>query len=130
MSSRTTLRPHQVITNGSMASDITSQPTILQSLTGASYSLSWSGTSPLGVVSVETSNDYSLNPDGTVNNAGTWNPIELSLGGTAVTSIPVSGSTGKGFIDIQKINGYAIRLFYDRTSGVGTLNSVIVGKVS
>jgi hypothetical protein len=113
-----------------MSADITSQVIVLQSLSGASYSLSWSGSSPVGDVIVEGSNDYSIDAQGNVSNAGTWIPLELNYGGQAVTAIPLSGNTGKGLIDITKTMIYAIRVFYDRTSGTGTLNVVFNGKVA
>ena len=130
MSTRTRFAPYSVITNQSMAADITSAATVLQSITGVSYALSWSGSTPVGTAAVQVSNDYALNPDGSVHNAGTWTTIELSLNGSAVSSIPITGNTGSGFIDVEKTMAYAIRLFYDATSGSGTLNAVIMGKVS
>ncbi len=130
MSTRTHLPPQPVIVAGDMSDDITSDPTILQSMTGASYSLSWTGTSPVGTAAIEVSNDYALNGDGTVKNAGTWNVLTLDLNGTPVSSVPVTGNAGTGFIDIRKTMAYAIRLVYTSTSGIGTLDAVFVGKVS
>lgn len=131
MSTRTTLRPYSVITNESMAADITSEVTILQSITGVSYAVSWSGTTPVGTLAVQCSNDYSINQDGTVNNSGTWIPMYVSInGGAPAASISISGNTGKGIIELERTNVYAIRLFYDAGSGVGTFNATIVGKVS
>lgn len=125
MSSRTQLGPHLVITNGDMSqASIISEVTIIQKLSLASYGVSWAGSSPVGVITVEVSNDYSLNPDGSENNAGTWNALPLS--GTAA----VSGNTGNGFIDIDAQAGYALRLVYTRTSGTGSLQATVVGKVS
>jgi len=138
MSTRTGLHPQIVIpspqgspANGaSMAANITSAPTILQSLTGISYSLSWTGSSPVGTASVQVSNDFSLNPNGTVNNAGTWTTLELQVNGSPVSSIPVSGNTGTAFIDIQKTMAYAIQLVYTAASGTGTLQAICVAKVA
>lgn len=125
MSSRTQLNPHLVITNGDMSqASIISEVTIIQKLSLASYGVSWAGTSPVGVITVEVSNDYSLNSSGTVSNAGTWNQLPLS--GTAA----VSGNTGNGFIDIDAQAGYALRLVYTKTSGTGSLQATVVGKVS
>jgi hypothetical protein len=137
VSTRTGLRPQQVIpspqgspANGNaMATNITSAPTILQSLSMCSYSLSWAGSSPVGTVSVEASNDYSLLPNGLVNNAGTWNVMTLNYGGSAVTTIPISGNTGSGLIDITDTACYAIRLIYTATSGTGALTVLINCKV-
>lgn len=131
MSSRTTLRPYSVITNGAMVGDITSLVTILQSITGVSYQLSWSGSTPVGAASVQVSNDYALNADGqTVRNAGTWTTLEINVNGTPATSAPITGNTGSGFIDVEKTIAYAIRLVYTHTSGTGSLQATINGKVS
>lgn len=138
MSTRTNLRPQIVIpspqgspANGaSMAGNITSAPTVMQSLSQCSYSLSWSGSTPVGTVSVECSNDFSLNPNGTVLNAGTWNIMTLNYGGSAVTTVPVSGNSGNGFIDILDTAAYAVRLIYTAGSGTGTLQVIFNGKVS
>jgi hypothetical protein len=138
MSTRTNLRPQIVIpspqgspANGnSMATNITSAPTILQSLSKCSYSVSWTGTSPVGAVSVQVSNDYSLNPNGTTNNAGTWNTLAFEYNGSLVTSIPITGNSGSGLIDILETSAYAIQLVYTATSGVGTMQAIINGKVA
>lgn len=131
MSTRTNLRPCSVITNGSMAASLTSSPTVLQSLTKVSYSAAWSaGSTPVGTISVQVSNDYVPNADGTSNSSGTWNTVPLLLSdGTTATSVAVSGNTGNGFVDVVT-GAYACRLIYTRASGSGTLNVVVVGKVS
>lgn len=129
MSTRTTLRPHAVIVNGDMSADITSQVTILQSLTICSYAFSWAGTSPVGTISIEASNDYSVDAQGNVLNAGTWNILPLSVSGSTVTSAPITGNTGNGAIDIDTNGLYAIRSKYTFTSGIGVLQGTIVGKV-
>lgn len=130
MSSRTNLRPEPVMNASSMAADITSTPTILQSLTGVGYAVSWTGSTPIGTLSVQASNDYSLYPNGTVNNSGTWTTIYLNVNGTPSTTIAVSGNTGNGFIDIDKTMAYAIRLIYTRSSGTGSMTAVVNCKVS
>ncbi len=137
MSTRTSLRPQVVIPSlqadppsvSSMAADITSAPTLLQSLTMVNYALTWTGTSPIGTVSVQASNDCVVDSGGGVS-GGTWNPLPLDLNGVTVTSIPLTGNTGKGMIDIDGLAAYAVRLFYDRTSGVGDLTVTVTGKVS
>ncbi len=137
MSTRTTLRPQTVIpsaqaspaSTGDMSADITSAPTILQSLTMVNYAVSWTGTSPVGTVSVEASNDCTVNAEGGVS-GGTWNPLPLDLNGVTVTTIPVTGNTGNGMIDIDGLAAYAVRLKYTFTSGVGTLTVVVTGKVA
>lgn len=124
MSSRPLLQPQQVITNGNMSGNITSMVTIISNLSMMSYSYSWSGTSPSGTVSVEVSNDYSQNGDGTVKNSGTWTALVLS------NSPAVSGNTGNGQIEIEQLGAYAIRTKYTFISGVGTLQAFYKAKVS
>lgn len=127
---RTTLRPNPVILNGSMAAaTITSSATILQSLTMLNYAVKWTGTAPVGTLKVQASDDYSLNQDGTINNAGTWNDIPLDVSGALVTSIPITGNADNGMIDIVGLAAYAVRLLYTKTSGTGTFNAIVSGKV-
>lgn len=119
-----------VIVNGDMTLTLLSQITITQKLSMMSYAVSWAGVSPVGTISVQVSNDYSENVDGTVKNVGTWNILPLTVGGIQVSSVPVTGNTGNGFIDIDQIGGYAIQLVYTPTSGTGTLQAVYNAKVS
>lgn len=105
----------------SMATNITSSPTIVQDMYAGSYGLVWTGTSPVGTVSVQGSNDFSLNAEGAVAVAGTWNTLTLNYQGSAVTTIPITGNSGNGLIDITATGIYAIRLIYTAGSGVGSL---------
>jgi len=131
MASRPNIRQYPVIVNQSMASNITSAVTIITNLTMASYTFSWVGTTPVGAVSIQASNDYTLGPDGvTVINAGTWNTLPLAISGSLVSSAPVSGNTGNGEIDMCDLAAYAIRAVYTPTSGTGTLNATINCKVA
>lgn len=109
---------------------ITSTVSIIQNLSMLSYALSWAGTAPIGVVTVQVSNDYTQNGAGVVQNAGTWTTLQFSYNGSVVSSIPVTGNTGTGFIDIDALAAYAMRLVYTKTSGTGTLQAVINGKVA
>lgn len=124
MSSRSILAPFSVITNGSMSTSLISKVTIMQHMSMLSYDISWAGTAPVGVITVQVSNSYSINPDGSVKNAGSWTTLTLS------SPTNVSGATGNGFIDIDATAGYACRLVYTRTSGTGLLNVIVNGKVT
>lgn len=130
MSTRTVLRPHPVIVNGDMSGDLVSDVTILQSLSGASYEISWSGSSPVGTVSVQVSDTYSLNPDGTEANAGIWTSVYMNVNGVASQTIAVSVNTGSIFADVTKTIAYAIRVIYTRVSGTGTMQATVSGKVA
>jgi hypothetical protein len=122
MASRPFLKPHAVIDDGDMSGDITSAVSVINQISGVSYAYSWSGTSPVGTITAEVSNDYSLDAAGNVANAGTWNALP-GLSGA------VSGNTGVGFFDPIITSAYAIRTVFTRTSGTGTLQATIVAKV-
>lgn len=131
MSTRTTLRPAPVITAGDMSqASITSAVTVLQSLSNLSFEVSWTGTSPVGALALQVSNSYSVNASGAVQTAGTWTAVPLEVSGSEVTSIPISGGTGNGFIDVTLNAGYAMRLVYTKGSGTGTLSALVTGKVA
>jgi len=130
MSDRPIIKPTPVISAQSMASSITGTPTIMLRMSMASYSFSWSGTSPVGTISIQVSDDYAEDSAGKVSNAGTWNSLPLSLSGSLVTSIPVSGNTGQGFVDVDSLSAYAIRPIYTAASGTGSLTALVSGKVS
>lgn len=138
MSTRPQFNPYIVIPNalaqpantGSMAANIISAPTIVQKLSMISYQASWAGTTPVGTISVQLSNDFSLNADGSIHNAGTWTTMTFNYNGSPATSVPVTGNTGNGMIDIDATGAYAIRLVYTAGSGTGTLQVTIAAKVS
>lgn len=131
MAFRPQIGPLPVILNGDMSSaSLTSLPTIIQKISMLSYSYSWVGSSPVGSVSIQVSNDYSLDSNGKTLNTGTWNTITFQSAGSAVTSIAVSGNADNGGIDVFQTGFYAIRTVYARVSGTGTLQALLNGKVS
>lgn len=121
MSSRPQFNPYPVMSAASMGADIISSVTIVQKLSMISYSATWSGSSPVGTLAVEISNDYSKNAQGVVSNAGNW---------TVLTSSAVSGNSGTIFFDVVQTAGFAIRLHYTRTSGSGSITATINAKVA
>lgn len=129
MSTRTVLRPNILLTLN-LASTVASQPTILQSLSLVNYAISWTGTTPVGTLALETSSDYQIAPSGTVINAGTWNIAPLGVNGAYATSIAISGNTGVGTIDVLQTGTYAVRLLYTAASGTGTMTIIVSGKVA
>lgn len=129
MSTRTGLRPQVVLNAGAMVGNLTSAPTILQSLSKVSYQAKWTGTSPVGTLSVQGSLDYSLNSNGTVANAGTWSTLSLDYNGSIVTTIPVSGNSGNVMIDLTT-GIYALRVIYTAGSGTGSLTITVNAKVA
>lgn len=116
--------------SGSMAANITSAPTLLGGISVCSYSFSWAGTSPIGTISIQGSNDYALNPAGQVDVAGTWNTLYVNYQGNAVTTVPVSGNTGTGLIDLGVTGIRALRAIYTAGSGTGTMTCIFNGRVT
>ena len=110
----------------STASNITGPATIIQFLPGISYEVSWTGTT-LGTISVQVSNSFRQNADGTIANAGNWTTLPTtSFSG----NYPVpSGSPGSGMLDVVGTEVYAVRLVYTRTSGSGTFTAICCAKV-
>lgn len=115
-----------IVFNQSMASQVISPVTIIQTMPGLSYDIAWTGT-PVGTFAVQVSNTYSENLDGSVRNAGNWNTIPSSAF-QGVYPTP-SGSAGNGFLDVTVTQAYAVRLVYNPTSSTGTLTVVTSGNV-
>lgn len=123
MASRPILSPFAVIEDGDMSGNIISEVTIIQNTSAIGYDISWSGTGLSGTFSVQTSNTYTKNADGSEGNPGNWTTIPLSVTPT------VSTDTGSGYINVVAIAGYAMRLVYSATGGTGVLNALVCGKV-
>lgn len=119
-----------VVENGNLAANITSDVTLIPKLSMVSYGYSWSGSSPSGTVIVEVSNDYTVDAQGNVLNAGTWNTLPFTdSAGDTVTSFAISGNTGVGFLEVVT-GAYAIRTTYTASSGTGTLQVTLNSKVA
>lgn len=115
-----------------MVNHLTGSATIVQKISMLSYQFVWTaGSSPIGTIGVQVSNDYALDSTGTVSVAGTWSTYYfLVSAGTYATSISVSGSTGNAIIELPTLSFYAVRPIYTRSSGSGTLNVILNGKVA
>ncbi len=113
-----------------MSGNIISSPFFLNDQAGCSFGFSWSGSSPVGTISIQGSNDYAVPAvNGKIANPGTWNTLTLNYGGSAVTSVPVSGNTGNGIIDVTITAIYAVRAVYTSVSGTGKLIATLFCKV-
>lgn len=129
MSDRPYVKPNPVLTNGDMSGNLTSSPSALAQKSMVSYGVSWVGSSPEGTISIQCSNDYSQNSNGSTLNAGTWSTMTVLYNGALVTTVPVSGNTGSGMIDITATSVYATRLIYTAGSGTGTMQVLLTAKV-
>ena len=123
MASRPLIKPFQVITNGDMSANIISEVTIVDNISAISYDISWSGTTPVGAISVQVSNTYKENANSSAFLVpGNWSTLPLS------SSTTVSGNTGTGAIDIQITGFSAIRLIYTASSGIGSMQAFVAAK--
>jgi hypothetical protein len=114
----------------SMAASINGAPSVIEGLSMMSYQVDWSASTAVGAASVQVSNNFALNAEGQVANAGTWITLPFNDAGTTVTSIPITGASGTGGMDIDATGFYAIRFVYTATSGSGTLAVVFNAKVA
>lgn len=121
--------PTQLFTSAGadMSSNQKSSIFIIQQNSGLSISFSWDGTGLAGTIQVQVSNDYTLNPDGSVQNPGTWNTLPFSNAGVITTDLPVATDSGVGFVDIQT-RAYAVQAIYIASAGTGTLFATLAGK--
>lgn len=98
----------------SMAATSTSTSTNVQNLDKASIFVEWTGTSPVGTITVQARNSAS----------GTWYDLDF---GAAIT---VSGNTGSHSIVFNELPFTDIQLVYTRTSGTGSITATYVSKVT
>lgn len=129
MSTRTRITPVRLPDIDMSLPSTASAATILASNSTVSYSGTWTGTTPVGTISLQFSDDYSLNPNGTTNNAGTWETAPIAINGGFTTSAPVSGNLGTFRFDVTITAANASRLLYTQGSGSGTLSIYVSGRV-
>ncbi len=82
----------------------TSSITETQYMDNIGIVLNWTGTSPVGVISIEVSNDQIV-----------WNALDFGQ------AIPISGNSGSHIIEITQLPFTYLKAVYTKTSGVGTL---------
>lgn len=109
-----------------MAGTVYSSVSVITNITKLSYDISWVGGSgaTAGTFQVQVSNTYKQNSAGVVQVTGNWNTLTLSSTPT------VAAASGNGFIEIDVMPAYAVRLVYLPTGGSGTLNAAVAGKIS
>lgn len=115
------IKSNKVVSAGSLAGDYTSPVTIVQYLDNIGIQLNVSGT-PVGDFEVQFSGDYAVNEAGYVTNAGNWIPVDFG------SSVSVSGSPDFIYLDLNQMPGPAMRVFYDRTSGTGSVDMYVTAK--
>lgn len=113
----------QIASAVSMAASVKSSVTNLKDLKGYSIQAMITAASlPVGQIYLEVSNDptASEDPSQIVN----WSRLE----DTVIDVADVTGTEADVFWNISSAHYKWVRVGYDRTSGSGTLNAVLVGK--
>lgn len=124
---KSNLQSFQSVVNGSMAGDIVSAVTDILLLDNIYIECDITG-SPSGVLAPEVSSSYLQDSQGNVERVGKWVPI-MQPDGTPVQVVIASGSPSAGGFNLNELGAASIRLRYTRTSGTGTLNVYLTGKM-
>ena len=121
---KSNLKRFKTITSGDMSGNLTSTVTAIEFMDNIGYQLNFTG-SPVGNFQVQVSMDYDQDNNGNVINDGNWVAVTLSSG-----SVNAATSLGSPiFIDLNQLSAPWIRVVYNHTSGSGTLNAFICGKM-
>lgn len=124
------LLSYPIIQSGDMSGSLLSKVTNIQYLDNIGLQYTWSG-APVGFLSAEISADYAQDINGNVTNPGNWVPLTLSYfnGTDFVTTTLIPTSVGSPvYLDLDLLSAPWIRARYTRTSGTGTLTTVITAK--
>lgn len=117
MSGKNSTHAYQLITNASMAGNVTSSPTDVQYSDNIGIQLVFTGT-PTGTFFIQGSVNYDERLG-----TGDWSNLKFSLDPAA------NGSADNHLINLNQIPYKKIRVFYSRTSGSGTLNGWIMKRM-
>lgn len=101
-----------------LSGSVTSSATNIEYKDNVGITLSWTGSTPIGTLAIQCSNDFGA--IGVV--TPTW--IALDFG----TTISITGNTGSSLITMNQLPFTAIRAVYTRVSGTGTLSALLSGK--
>lgn len=115
------LNPVQILDGADMSADITSDPVEVKLQDNVGVQLHWTGDA-VGTFSIEVSMNYEEDINGNVVNAGNWIALTLS------PSIVASGVADDAYIDLNQLSAMYVRIFFDRTSGSGSLDAWINAK--
>jgi hypothetical protein len=113
MGRKNVVKSYKMIDAGDLSGNITSSTTNVINLDKASVHLNWSGTSPVGVITVEARNGE----------GDSW--YELDMGST----MNISGNSGNHQLLFLELPVTDIRIVYTFSSGVGTLDATFTSKV-
>lgn len=108
MSRKNVVHAFPLINAGDMSSSITSSAMNTKYQDNVGLNIVWSGTSPVGAITVEVRNAYS-------GVSGGWTALDFG------TSIAITGNSGTHALNVHQTPYEELRVNYVRTSGTGTL---------
>lgn len=119
MSRKSVVAGFPMIQSGDLSANITSEIVSVKNLDNASIIVTWTGATPIGVLTVEARNNGKggATPE-------PWYTLDM---GAAIT---ISGNSGNHQLIFNLLPFTDLRLIYTATSGTGTLDAVITSKVS
>lgn len=113
------LEPKKIITAGDMSADVTSSVVEIKGINDLAVQLIFTG-SPTGTFYIQSSVDYGINGA-----SATWAAVT-----TSPATISASGSGSNHLISLEGYSFPWVRVFYDFSSGTGSLDAYISGKES
>ena len=109
---RKNFKSYPMLDDASMATTQQSVATNVQLLDKASIHVSWTGTAPVGVLTVQARNGEN----------DTWYDLDFGV------AMNVTGNSGDHQIIFNELPFYEIQLVYTATSGTGSIDAVILMK--
>jgi len=120
MPRKNVLERYQLVTDGAMASTITSPVVTIKFLDNILVEFVSTG-APDGTYEIQLSADYLQDPYGNVLNAGNWTPLTLN-------PVPTIAAAGVVVIDCNQMSAPYLRAVWTPTSGSGVLNVFVSAK--
>lgn len=109
---------HKMLENADISANVSSNRTNVENTDQAFILVSWTGVSPVGVITIEASNSSDQE---FTKGTEIWETLDFGA------SIDVSGNSGTHQINFTQLSFRAIRFVYTATSGTGTLTAHING---
>ena len=116
MGRKNVVKTYKIMEEADLSGNIESSVTNVINLDSGSIHIIWTGSSPVGTITVEATND---DPE-----SSSAQYRELGLG----SAISISGNSGEHDIVFTYLPFRAIRLIYTRSSGTGSISATLSAK--
>lgn len=123
------LSPYYIVSSGDVSlATVTSAVTNIQGLDNIGIQVNiLTGSNAAGTFDVQVSADH-VEVNGLVKVAGTWNKLGTPYAGTISSSVFTDG-TASCYFDLNQLSSQYVRLLYTKSSGTGTFEAIVVGKM-